>query len=195
MKKILAQQRVRAVQRYLDGEQPESICSSLRRSRRWLFKWLDRYDSENPDWYLDRSTRPLTSSQRTPREIEEIVKMTRLSLYNQALFCGAQAILWELEEQDIQPLPSMRTINRILSRNDLTHRRTGRYEPKGVPYPSLPAKSPNYRHQADFVSPRHLRGEEGTIRFYSLNVVDLATGRCGTQPLFSRSGNAVYTAF
>ncbi len=121
--------------------------------------------------------------------------MTRLSLYNQALFCGAQAILWELEEQDIQPLPSMRTINRILSRNDLTHRRTGRYEPKGVPNPSLPAKSPNYRHQADFVGPRHLRGEEGTIRFYSLNVVDLATGRCGTQILFSRSGDAVYTAF
>ncbi len=68
--------------------------------------------------------------------------MTRLSLYNQALFCGAQAILWELEEQDIQPLPSMRTINRILSRNDLTHRRTGRYEPKGVPYPSLPLSHP-----------------------------------------------------
>jgi transposase InsO family protein len=121
--------------------------------------------------------------------------LTRLSLYNQDLFCGAQAISWELEEQNVQPLPSLRTINRILSRNDLTHRRTGRYEPKGVPYPALPAKTPNYRHQADFVGPRHLRAEKGPLRFYSMNVVDLATSRCGTQPLLSRSGNAVYEAF
>lgn len=121
--------------------------------------------------------------------------MTRISLNNQGLFCGAQAILWELEEQGVQPLPSLRTINRILSRNDLTHRRTGRYEPKGTPYPALPAKTPNYRHQADFVGPRYLKGTEGTIRFYSMNIVDLATGRCGTHPLISRSGDAIYEAF
>ena len=105
--------------------------------------------------------------------------MTRLNLYNQDLFCGAQAIRWELEEQNVQPLPSLRTINRILSRNDLTHRRTGRYEAKGARYPNLPAKVPNFRHQADFVGPRHLRGKAGTLRFYSMNVVDLNTGRCG----------------
>jgi hypothetical protein len=128
-------------------------------------------------------------------EVEEIVKVTRLSLYNQGIFCGAQAILWELEEQSIAPLPSLRTINRILNRHELTHRRTGRYEPKGTPYPDLPAKAPNDRHQADFVGPRHLRGDRGTLRFYSLNVVDLSTGRCANQPLFGRSGNAVYEAF
>ncbi len=121
--------------------------------------------------------------------------MTRLSLYNQGLFCGAQAILWEMEEQDVQPLPSLRTINRILSRNDLTHRRTGRYEPKGAPYPNLPARVPNFRHQADFVGPRHLRGKNKALRFYSMNAVDLSTGRCGTQPVFSRRGDAVYKAF
>jgi hypothetical protein len=111
------------------------------------------------------------------------------------LFCGAQAILWEMEEQNVHPLPSLRTINRILKRNDLTYRRTGRYEPKGAPYPDLPARVPNFRHQADFVGPRHLRGEAGTLRFYGMNVVDLSTGRCGTQALLSRSANAVYEAF
>lgn len=160
-----------------------------------MYKWLDCYDPDNPDWYQDRSRSPLTSPRRTAREIEEIVKLTRLSLYNQGLFCGAQAILWELEEQNIQPLPSLRTINRILSRNDLTHRRTGRYEPKGARYPDLPARVPNFRHQADFVGPRHLRGKNGTLRFYGMNTVDLSTGRCGTQPVFSRRGDAVYKAF
>ncbi len=159
-----------------------------------MYKWLDRYNPSTPDWYRDRSRRPLTSPRQTAREIEEIVKLTRLSFYNQDLFCGAQAILWELEEQHIQPLPSLRTINRILSRHDLTHRRTGRYVPKGTPYPNLPAKAPNDRHQADFVGPRHLRGQQGSLRFYSMNVVDLATSRCGIQPLFARNGNVVYEA-
>lgn len=136
-----------------------------------MYKWLDRYDPDNPEWYQDRSRSPLSSPQRTGREIEEIIKVTRLSLYNQGLFCGAQAILWELEEQSIEPLPSLRTINRILDRNSLTHRRTGRYEPKGAKYPNQPARAPNDRQQADFVGPRHLRGGEGVIRFYSMNVV------------------------
>lgn len=183
------------MERYLAGEPIPSICSSLGRSRSWFYKWLDRYDPEDPRWSKSQSRRPLTSSQRTAQEIEEIVKVTRLSLYNQGLFCGGEAIHWELQEQAIKPLPSVRTINRILRRNDLTQRRTGRYEPKGVPYPELPAKVPNQRHQADFVGPRHIRGLEGPIRFYGVNVVDLATGRCGTQPVFNRSGNAVYEAF
>jgi len=42
----------------------------------------------------------------------------RLNLYNRDLFCGAQAILWEVEELGIKPLPSLRTINRILSRGN-----------------------------------------------------------------------------
>ena len=165
------------------------------RTRPWLYKWLNRYTPSNSEWYRDRSRCPFTSPQRTARDIEEFVKLTRLSLYNQDLFCGAQAILWELEEQNVQPLPSLRTINRILARNDLVHRRTSRYEPKGTPYPNLPARVPNFRHQADFVGPRYLRGKAGSIRFYSMNIVDLNTGRCGTQPLFSRSGNDVYGAF
>lgn len=156
---------------------------------------MERYNPDNPHWYLDRTRCPLRRPQQTAREIEETIKVTRLSLYNQGLFCGAQAILWELEEQGIKPLPSLRTINRILSRHHLTHRRTERYEPKGVRYPERCAKAPNDRHQADFVGPRHLRGAGKTLRFYSMNGVDLSTGRCATQPLLSRSGNAIYEAF
>jgi hypothetical protein len=40
-------------------------------------------------------------------------------------------------------------------------------------------------HQTDYVGPRYLTGP---IRFYSLNSVDVATGRCGVQPVFRRGG-------
>ncbi len=45
--------------------------------------------------------------QYVPREVEKIVKMVRLSLYNQELFCGDQAILWELDELGVSPRPSL----------------------------------------------------------------------------------------
>jgi len=132
--------------------------------------------------------RPVHAANRTPFEIEEIVKLVRLSLYNQDLFCGAQAIRWELEDLGISPLPSLRTINRILKRNDLTHRRTGKYEPKGTSYPRLPSLLPNQTHQMDMVGPCYLTGP---IRFYGLNVIDASTARCGLHSSLSKSGQDV----
>lgn len=63
----------------------------------------------------------------TREEIVEIVKLIRLNLYNKGLHCGARAIKKEMEEDDIEPVPSESTIGRILSRHGLTHGRTGFY--------------------------------------------------------------------
>jgi transposase InsO family protein len=186
------QQRILAVERFENGESPESICTSLGKSKAWLYKWIGRYLENDDSWNESRSRRPLTVSNYTPAEIEEIVKIVRLNLYNQDLFCGAQAIHWELEELGVKPLPSIRTINRILSRNELTHRRTGKYEAKGTTYPKLPSLLPNQAHQADLVGPCYLKGP---VRFYSLNVVDTATVRCGLYPSLSKSGQSILEGF
>lgn len=180
--------RILAVQRFKAGESPESICASLGKSKFWLYKWVKRDSEDDPLWFEDRSRKPLSTPARTPAEIEEIVKLVRLNLYNQDLFCGAQAILWELEDLGVSPLPSLRTINRILKRNDLTHRRTGKYEPKGTPYPKLPGLLPNQTHQMDMVGPCYLTGP---IRFYGLNAIDTATSRCGLHSSLSKSGEDV----
>jgi len=181
-------QRTRAVQRFLAGEKPESICASMGRSRAWLYRWVNRYNVNDDAWCNSQSTRPNNVTNRTPVEIEEIVKMVRLNLYNHDLFCGAQAILWDLEDLGVKPLPSVRTINRILNRNELTHRRTGKYEPKGTPYPKLPALLPNQTHQMDMVGPCYLTGP---LRFYGLNVIDAATARCGLHSAPSKAGHDV----
>jgi hypothetical protein len=62
-------------------------------------------------------------------EIEQIVVMTRLNLYNRGLPCGASALRRHLREQDsIRPTPSVRRIGQWLRRHGLTHARTGCYE-------------------------------------------------------------------
>jgi putative transposase len=180
--------RLLAVQRFLAGEKPESIYTSMGLSRSWLYKWVSRYDEKDDTWCENRPTVLSHATNRTSIEIEEIVKMIRLNLYNQDLFCGAQAILWELEDLGVKPLPSLRTISRILSRNELTHRRTGKYEPKGTPYPKLPALLPNQTHQMDLVGPCYLTGP---LRFYGINVIDAATARCGLYSSPSKAGQDV----
>jgi len=172
--------RRRAIERYLRGERAVAICASMGRKERWLYKWLKRYRSGEPEWYREYSRRPIQTLSRTSVEIEEIVKHVRLQLYNRDEFCGAQAIRWQLEDEKVQPLPSIRTIGRILAREGLTHRRTGHYEAKGKLYPVLDAAHPGSVHQSDFVGPCYLRAH---LRFYSLNTIDVATGRCGAEPV------------
>ena len=64
-----------------------------------------------------------------PEEVEQIVVMVRLELYNRGLPCGPKALRRRLDEYEaFKLLPSERTIARILARNGLTCGRTGRYE-------------------------------------------------------------------
>jgi putative transposase len=191
MKKKILKQRELAVEWYLAGESPQSICASLGKTTRWLYKWISRHTPDDPAWFEDQSRRPLSSPCRTPAEIEKIVEMVRLNLYNKGLFCGNQAIQWEMNDMEVQPIPSLSTIGRILHRRELTHRRTGRYTPKGKKYPELPALSPNQTHQVDMVGPRYLTGP---IRFYSLHAIDTAINRCGIEPIPSRAAQSVLDA-
>jgi putative transposase len=62
-----------------------------------------------------------------PAEIEQLIVWERLHLYNRGLPCGALAIRQRLDRQGVWVLPSVRSIQRILSRNSLTHRRIGFY--------------------------------------------------------------------
>jgi transposase InsO family protein len=190
MSKLL-KQRAGAVARYFAGEDPARICASLGKTTRWLYKWVARHTPEDPAWVNDQSRQPLSSPSRTPVEIEAIVEMVRLSLYNKGLFCGNQAIQWELRDMAVHPVPSLSTIGRILRRRELTHRRTGRYIPKGKKYPELPAAAPNQTHQVDLVGPCYLTGP---IRFYSLHAIDTAINRCGIAPMPSRAAQSVLDA-
>jgi len=85
---------------------------------------------------LDKATRA-GAGLRSPAEVEQIVVLERLHLYNQSLPCGAAALRRHLRQHDhIQPLPSVRQIGQVLTRYGLTHGRTGWYageEPDWIP--------------------------------------------------------------
>ena len=75
----------------------------------------------------EASTIPMDSTSFSKIEIVEIVAMVRLDRHNRGRPHGANAILLEMESVGVRPLPSLRTIARILSRLGFTHGRVGHY--------------------------------------------------------------------
>jgi hypothetical protein len=62
------------------------------------------------------------SPPRPPEEVEQVVVMARLELWNRSVPCGAAALRRRLDEfYHLKPLPSVRTIGRILARNGLVN--------------------------------------------------------------------------
>lgn len=62
------------------------------------------------------------SPPRPPEEVEQIVVMARLELWNRGQPCGAAALHRRLDEfYHLPPSPSVRTIGRILARNALVN--------------------------------------------------------------------------
>ncbi len=171
--------RILAIERYRQGESPKSIYTSLSHSKGWFFKWLKRYEAGSNEWFEEHSKQPLTSPNKTPDDIENIICLTRNRLQNQLLFCGSQAIRWQLEDEGISPLPSESTIKRILKRHGLVSKDNGPYKPKGKKYPEIAAKRVNDVQQFDFVGPCYL---QGPVRFYSLHAMDMASKRCAIEP-------------
>ena len=192
MQRDKEQDRRIAIQRHLTGESPQSIWKSLGYSKPWFYRWLQRYREGTEDWYRSRSCRPLSQPKKTSTHVEATVLSVRERLRKEGVFFGAQAIQWELEDLEISQPPSIRTIGRILARNDRVVRRQGRYQPKGKKYPGLAAGHAGDVHQSDFVGPCYLRG---SVRFYSLHSVDLATRRCAVEPMIERGAQASVSGF
>jgi putative transposase len=180
------EERVRqvAVRRHLAGESVGAICRSLGRARAWFYKWWERQQTGQEDWWTDRSRRPHGHGRAIGPPLEGLVLEVRDRLESQGLFCGAQAILWELEDLEVPSSPSERTIARILSRHHRVRRQLGRYVPKGKRYPAVPSEHAGDVHQTDFVGPRYLGGG---ARFYSLHSIDVVTNRCAIEPLERRT--------
>ena len=111
--------RKKAIHRYVQGEKPKAIYTDLKRSKKWFFKWLQRYQKGEKDWYKDQSRAPKNSPKRISQTEEQRIIEVRKNLESQPFAqTGASAIKWELSKSGFS-FPSDRTINRVLKREGL----------------------------------------------------------------------------
>jgi hypothetical protein len=157
--------RQRAINLRLAGRSVTYICAALGRVEAWFYKWWRRYLEDGPDGLYDLTRANHHVAQRIPPELERAILSVRRRLQAHATpatrysLIGATAILSELKTLGIRPLPSERTVERVLERNGLTAPRV-RLAPR-LPrqaYPGPQAQNSNQLHEVDLVGPVYLQG-------------------------------------
>jgi len=114
MSQRTAQRPQQAIDTYLADDKVEDICRQLVCSKSWLSKWRDRYDAPNLAWVQERSTRPKHSPTQTPAHVARALVSLHVTLCHNGTGGGAPAIMQGLAQQGREPLPSRRTIYRIV---------------------------------------------------------------------------------
>lgn len=158
--------RHRAIQFRLAGQSVPQICHTLHRSDRWFHKWWNRYLEFGPDGLFDFSHAAHHVARCMPPELERTILTIRRRLEARLhpgaryQLIGANTILAELQALHIRPLPSERTIDRVLQRLGITLPRVRLARWISVTtYPTPTAHTSNDLHQVDFVGPLYLKGK------------------------------------
>jgi len=170
------EQRRQGIRWYRTGVSYTTICERLRRSRPWLAKWVARFKAQGWTGLISRSRRPRRVWRRLVAKLAERIVALRRELEGHATRRSRYRGVGSIEIQELlrtegrRPLPSLRTIERVLRAHGYGRRR--RVRPEGsAPYPAPRATAPGDLLQTDLVGPRYLRGPRRAVRFYSLHTI------------------------
>lgn len=179
--------RREAVRRRLQGESAAAIGRDLGRTERWVYAWVARYETGQPQWFRSRSRAPLARPTGTPEELVSLVLAARDRLQaDPRAQRGAAAIAWELVAMGmaVDDVPATRTIERIVARSGRSLPRRAlrsRYEPRGTPYPFRARRAGvGVLHEIDPVGPRWL---DGGAEVHVLNLIDVGSHRVAIEAL------------
>lgn len=165
--------RERAIHMLRSGHSTRDVAQALERSERWVRKWNARYEEEGWDGLQSRSRRPHRLARQTPESVRRAVLETRSELEAAAArgeglkYIGSAAIQQRLQEKGVQPLPSRRTIERVLQQAGMTRPRHP--APREQPLPHLHSVAPHTLVQVDIV-PHFLTGGEAVACFNAIDV-------------------------
>ena len=188
--------RQRAITLRLAGRPVKQICSAVGRSEAWCHKWWRRYLAFGVEGLYDLTRTSRHVARRIPPELERTILSIRRRLEahappgNNYRLTGASAILAELKALTVRPLPSLRTIDRVLQRNGLTAPRV-RLAPllSRQEYPGPQAPQSNQLHEIDLVGPIYLTGQQQ--RYYIWACKDAFDGAVCLRLAYSRQMDEV----
>jgi len=177
--------RQRAISLYLQNWKIPAICQTVGCSRSWFFKWLQKFETGDPNWFKSESKTPKNIHKKFDQETEKLIINVRKKLMATPFSqYGPQAIYYDLEQQGYDPPPAWQ-IARVLERNNLS-RPKGKspYIPKGKEYPY------NYIlcQQMDLVGPRYLWCK---ARYYFLSLIDCDTHYAQTRILENKGADSI----
>lgn len=176
-----AKERQTAIHLLRSGVSAAETATALERSLSWVYKCQARFEVGGWSALGDHSRAPHTSPTQLPQKVRRVIRQTRSQLEaeaqqpDQLVYIGAPAIQGRLRSRQIDPLPSLSSIERELRRAGLTHPRRAQ-EQALIVYPHL---QPLHTHQLTQVDiyPRYLAGGVEIACFNAIDVVShCATG-------------------
>jgi hypothetical protein len=162
--------RVEAIRRVAQGEPVTDVCTDLKRSRGWYYKWLNVFQSAGVDG-LARQREGQIPGNATPAWLRELIVEIRDRLVEQAQAgtsfqgIGAREVASELEKLSIDA-PHWTTVHRILKRAERIAPTTQCFG--YCPRPTVDGL--DSVHQID-IWPRVLQGGE---RLHFFHLIDVA---------------------
>jgi putative transposase len=187
--------RQRAIALYLQGWKKSEIARKMQRSRRWVHRWIGRYEPDAPLVSLQNHSRaPKQMDGVYSERIKKMVLQSReerehgkRAKYQYALV-SAQAIYYELRELHMSPLPSPRTIHRWLKRAGWIAERKSR-KPPNPTYPVLPCRAVNDVQELDFKGPFYL--QDHAHKYYLVALRDKLSKKTALRALANKSMDAI----
>jgi IS30 family transposase len=179
--------RKEAVRLHLQGIAKTEIAIRLKKSRRWVYRWIARYDHEHGAKSLEnRSSAPKNRPEKYSQKIKDLAIKSRKARkaghreYAYALV-SAEAIYYELSDLEVAPLPPPRTIHFWLKQaGEIETQRKPRKESNPT-YPVLLCKAVNAVHELDLKGPFYLMGS--SQKYYLIVVRDVFGKRVALQVL------------
>jgi transposase InsO family protein len=173
----LYEERKTAIHLLRSGRSPTEVAQELNRSVGWVYKWQVRHKQESWAGLQGQSQAPKRHGRRISSEVRQAIRQARSELEAEAAdpknlkYIGAPAVQARLDQDQnkVAPLPSLRTIERVLTAAEMTNRHSSASKPK-IEYPRLRPAHPHHLIQVDIV-PHYLLGGEAVACFNALDVV------------------------
>lgn len=140
------------------GHNPAEVATILHRSLAWVYKWRQRYYKRQA-WedLQERSRAPQRRPRQIKAEVRQAICQARSELEAEAAepgklaYIGATAVQARLRRMNIKPLPSQRTIERVLKAAGMLRPQPARIKAEVV-YPHLEPQQAQQLVQVDIVT-------------------------------------------
>ena len=171
----IQEERLSAIHLLRAGHSPKEVAEQLGRTTQWVGKWWRRYEVAGWSGLADRSRASKEHGTRLSEQVRGLIIQARSELEAEAKlgqglkYIGGPAVRTRLKEKRVKPLPSLSTIERVLSQANMTRPWSRPAEPD-IDYPHLQPSQAHQLYQVDIV-PHYLRGGTRVACFNGLDVV------------------------
>lgn len=175
MSQNLLAERKLAVMQLKQGKTMIEVAENMNRSLGWVAKWNRRFQKNGWAGLRDKSRAPIQHGHKLPVHVRQAICQARLELEANAelglglKYTGGRAIRTRLKQKNVEPLPSIPTIERVISEAGLTKSSPQKDELE-IEYPRLRPTQPHQLCQVD-IAPRYLEGGQRIACFNAIDVV------------------------